>query len=69
VKQRYRTLTDYLEQTGTSQGELAARLHVSAPYVSLMCSRKRAPGRRLALRIEKILGVPIESWDDEPVTK
>lgn len=41
---------------------LAKQLGVNRSYVSLLRSGERRPGRDLAVRIERITGVPVESF-------
>jgi len=67
VKQRYRTLADYFEQTGTSQIALARKLKVSKSYISLLASGERQPSLSLALRIEALTGVPASSMVSEAI--
>lgn len=65
MKQRYRSLNDYFEANpDKSQGELAEALGISGAYVSMLRSGERQPGRKLALRIEQLIGVPVASWPD-----
>jgi DNA-binding XRE family transcriptional regulator len=61
VGRKYKTLADYLDQTGTTQDFLAEKLGVSRSYVSLLASGERQPALPLALRIEALTGVPVES--------
>ena len=61
MAQKYRSVADYLEQTGKTQGYLAERLGVSRSHVSLIADRKRQPPLDLALKIVRVTGVPIES--------
>jgi transcriptional regulator with XRE-family HTH domain len=58
VKQRYRSLAAYFEQTGSPQIELARALGISKSYISLLVAGERQPSLELALRIEKLTGVP-----------
>ena len=61
MKQRYRTLNDYFEQTGETHQSLADALGVTAAYVSMLRSGQRQPGLTLALRIHDLTGVPMEA--------
>lgn len=61
MKQRYRTLNDYFEQTGTTHQALADRLGVTAAYVSMMRAGKRQPSLGMALRLHNETGVPLEA--------
>lgn len=58
MKQRYRTLADYFEQTGETQESLADALRISRSYVSMLVSGVRQPALALALQIEARTGVP-----------
>jgi transcriptional regulator with XRE-family HTH domain len=61
VRQRYRTLNDYFQQTGDSQARLAKALRVSPGYVSMLRSGERQPALDMALKIHDLTGVPLES--------
>ena len=61
MPQRYRTLADYFNQTGDTKEAIAEKLDISRSYVSLIASGDRQPALRLALRIAKLTGVPVES--------
>ncbi len=41
-----------------------ARMGLSQPYVSQLVNRRRSPSLKLALRIERELGVPPKFWAD-----
>ena len=60
-KQKYLSLADYLEQTGTTQAELAEKLAVDRSYVCRLANRDRQPPLGLALRIHEEFGVPLKS--------
>jgi plasmid maintenance system antidote protein VapI len=61
VTQRYKTLQDFVEQTGTTHGELARQLGIKSSMVSLLCSRRRQPSLPLAIKIHHLTGVPYEA--------
>lgn len=61
MKQRYRTLADYFDQTGATQESLSAALGISRSYVCLLASGARQPGLPLAIRIAEYTGVPVEA--------
>lgn len=61
MRQRYRSLNDYFEQTGENQGELARRVRISPTYVSLIASGKRHASPEVAAAIHKDTGVAVES--------
>ena len=65
MRRKFRTLNEYLNKTGTTQEAFAARFGIDRSYVSLLASGDRFPGRKLAVRFEKELGVPVSSWDAE----
>lgn len=62
VRPKFRSLAEYLEKTGRTQQSLAERLGVHPSYVSMLASRERRPGLRLALKIEAETGVPVASF-------
>lgn len=61
MRQRYRTLNDYFEQTGEQQSALARRLRVTPAYISMLRAGQREPTLRMALRIAEETGVPVEA--------
>jgi transcriptional regulator with XRE-family HTH domain len=61
VSTKYRTLSEYLDATGTRQEDFAARIGIGAPYVSLLASGQRTPSLPLAVRIAAEAHIPIES--------
>lgn len=42
--------------------EVAQALDVTDQAVSMICHGKRKPGLALAVRIEKVTGIPVEVW-------
>lgn len=56
-----KTLAEFLEQTGTTQTEFAARVGVKQSLISRLVSGSRTPSLSLAARIAEAAGIPIES--------
>jgi len=42
--------------------DIARRIGIGTSYLSLLESGKRAPSMRVAARIQKELGIPVEAW-------
>lgn len=61
MKQRYKTLADYFEQTGTTQTELATRLGISSAFMSMLVTGERRAGIAMAARIHELTGVAVRS--------
>lgn len=61
MRAKYGTLAEYMEKKDVTQEALAERLGISRSYVSLLVSGERQPALRLAIRIEKLTGVTVES--------
>lgn len=61
MPRKYRTLTEYLDKTGTTQAELAARVGVTQAAISKIASGVQPAGGGLALRLADETGVPIEA--------
>jgi transcriptional regulator with XRE-family HTH domain len=61
VKAKYRSLADYFSKTRDTQEGLAKKLGVTRSYVCLLASGERQPGLKLALRINEMTGVRLES--------
>lgn len=65
MERRYRTLADYFEQTGKPYRELADRLGITPVYVALLVRGRRTPSLPMALRIQEMTGVPVETMVEE----
>ena len=62
AKRRYTSLADYLERGPETQEELAARIGLSQPTISL--AKTHGLGSYKTLRkISKATGVPLDSFD------
>ena len=59
MRQRYRTLADYFEQTGKTQTEFAKRVGVHRSLISHIAAGRKQPSLPLALKIAEAAGVPI----------
>lgn len=68
MKQRYRSLNDYFEQTGETHEAFAKVFGITPQYVSMMRAGKRQPSLKLALRINEYTGVPLEALLMDEVT-
>lgn len=66
MRQRYRTLADYFEQTRATHESLADELGLTRPYISMIASGARQPSLNVALRIQSLTGVPVESLVSRP---
>jgi len=57
-------LKRHIEDNGISREDLARRLGISRPYLSLLELGKRVPSLDLAIRIDRETGgaVPVGSW-------
>lgn len=73
ARRTYPNLASYLEGTGQTQHQLAQRLGMSQPAISKLVRGLLQPSLHEALRISRIVGVPVESLvtrgDDIPVEK
>lgn len=49
--------------------EAGQLLGCDASYVHLLEARARVPGRKIALALRDVAGVPIEAWPDEAESK
>jgi transcriptional regulator with XRE-family HTH domain len=68
VSTKYRTLSEYLDATGTRQEDFATRIGIGAPYVSMLANGQRTPSLPLAVRIAAEAHIPIESLLPVPPT-
>jgi plasmid maintenance system antidote protein VapI len=64
VKQRYRSLAAYFEQTERPQVDLARELGVSKGFVSMLVNGDRKASPALAMRIAEVTGVNLASLVD-----
>jgi transcriptional regulator with XRE-family HTH domain len=57
-------LAEYRKRSKLNQRELARLIGITDAYLSQVLSGKRFPGRENALLIERLTGVPVESWSE-----
>jgi transcriptional regulator with XRE-family HTH domain len=57
----YENLSGYLDDTGSTQAELAGKLRKSQAYVSKLVNGLHQPPLHEALRIARLCRVPVES--------
>ena len=57
-------LTEYRKRSKMNQRTLARLIGITEAYLSQVLSGKRFPGRENALLIERLTGVPVESWSE-----
>jgi transcriptional regulator with XRE-family HTH domain len=55
-------LRDWIDRRGFNQVEGAKYLGISEPYMSMFLSGRRVPGRDLAVKLERLTGIPVASW-------
>ena len=60
-KTSYNSLEEYKKKNEFSNKELADEIEVSESYLSLVLAKKRTFGKKLALRISEITGIPVEN--------
>jgi transcriptional regulator with XRE-family HTH domain len=60
-RRTYPDITSYMEGTGTTQAQVAAILGRSQPFISKIRRGLTQPSLSEALRISRVLGVPVES--------
>lgn len=56
------TIADYLKKTEQTQEELAEKLGITRQMVSQLVRGTERPGLDLAVRIQKLCGIKVESW-------
>lgn len=61
IRRTYPDLTAYLDATGQTQAQLAAKLGRSQPFISKLLRGLAQPSLGEALRIASEVGVPVES--------
>lgn len=61
AKTSYRSLSEYLERTGSTQAALADLAGVSQSQLSDYVRGLRAPKLEAALRLSEVTGVPVEA--------
>lgn len=61
-KNKPQSLSEYMKKEGMkSQRELAEKLKISDAYLSYLFNGKRKLGRKKALFVHKITGIPLEN--------
>jgi transcriptional regulator with XRE-family HTH domain len=58
---QFANLAEYKEKRGFSGREMARKLAISEPHLSLILSGKRSMSKKLAKRISKKTGIPLIS--------
>ena len=56
----FKSLKEYMKKKNLSRKELAKKLGITEQYLSFIFSGKRTFGKKTALRISKITGIPLE---------
>jgi|GEM_PF-3419660 len=59
-------LTDAIKSLGLSRAYVATRLGIGAPYLSMLEHGKKTPSLELAVKIERLIGIPVASWVELP---
>jgi transcriptional regulator with XRE-family HTH domain len=59
-RKRFPTIDAYLQGTGSTQRDLAARLGITQGALSMIKNGQRVARPELALRIHELTGVPLE---------
>lgn len=60
-------LTDWMDRRSYSLREVAQLLGIDTSYVSLLMNGHRTPGRKLAIRIARLAGIPVDAWESDDV--
>lgn len=61
MKNKVKSLREYLDLTGKTQRELARELDISLTWTQLLISGVARPGTKLAKKISEKTGIPVES--------
>jgi transcriptional regulator with XRE-family HTH domain len=61
MPKKYKSLADFLDQTGATQAEFAARVGVQQSLISRIVNGERTPSLPLAVRIASEASIPLES--------
>lgn len=61
ARRTYPNILAYLDATGQTQAQLAAKLQRSQPFISNIVNGLQQPSLHEALRIARICGIPVES--------
>jgi transcriptional regulator with XRE-family HTH domain len=59
-------LKTVMKDRGLSQSDLAREAGLDASTINKLMSGSRSPGRRVAVAIERVCGIPVADWDDVP---
>lgn len=55
-------LRDWMRRRGVNQHEAAELISITDVYLSQILNGKRQPGLPNAIKIERLTGIPVESW-------
>lgn len=58
----------FLSESDVTESALAERLGCSQSYVNQLKNRRKRPGRLMTVKIERITGIPVSSWDPDALT-
>ena len=53
---------DWMRRRGFTQADASRYLGMEPPYVNVLANGKRSPGLVVALRLERLTGIPVEAW-------
>jgi plasmid maintenance system antidote protein VapI len=55
-------LDEYMEQHGLTRERVALKVKTTGATISRLVTRSRGPSIELGLRMQRVLGIPIEAW-------
>lgn len=58
----HENLKEYIDGGAGTEKELARKLGISIAYINMLKHGHRRPAPDLALKIEKLTGIPFRSW-------
>lgn len=62
-------LAEWRDRSRISQKDMAAMFGITDSYLSQVLSGRRRPGLDIAVRIEALTGVPVQSWSDTSLSE
>lgn len=55
-------LREWIRRSERTQAETAELFGITESYVSMLVNRKSTPGREMAVKIERLTGIPVAAW-------
>lgn len=62
-------MRDWMRRRGFTQADASRYLEMDQGYLSRLLASAQTPGLRLALKLERLTGIPVEAWESSDVNE